>query len=214
MSPSALLSGSAQEDASNSSDGIDDGSDSSHSNSDSGSESEKDIEHLLSPKLSDHTPKYYTWGGELGIRLPEDFAISSQLSLGKALRICLHQSGTNARPIPALFGISPKHVKDVSARRYFNKAKVVCRFMMELIREDEAGRTLEATFLKEPSVRSLNALVDEAQKRILDAAPQTKKRKNRSRREALKVATACNWIAKIRRAKGMTKKTKRKSNNP
>ena len=46
MSPSALLSGSAQEDASNSSDGIDDGSDSSHSNSDSGSESEKDIEHF------------------------------------------------------------------------------------------------------------------------------------------------------------------------
>ena len=68
---------------------------------------------------------------------------------------------------------------------------------MELIREDEAGRTLEATFLKEPSVRSLNALVDEAQKQIVDAAPQTKKRKSRYRREALKVATACNWIAEI-----------------
>ena len=145
------------------------------------------------------------WGGELGQRLPGDFAISSHLSLGKTLRIFLHQSGTNARPIPALFGISPKHVKDVSARRYFNKAKVVCRFMMELIREDEAGRTLEATFVKEPSVRSLNALVDEAQKRILVAAPQTKKRKNRSRPEAIKVATACNWITQIRRAKGMTK---------
>ena len=77
--------------------------------------------------------------------------------------------------------------------------------MMELIREDEAGRTLEATFVKEPSVRSLNALVDEAQKRILVAAPQTKKRKNRSRPEAIKVATACNWITQIRRAKGMTK---------
>jgi len=92
------------------------------------------------------------------------------------------------------------------------KAKSLCNFMMELIREDEAGRTLEATFSREPSVRSLNALVDEAQKRILDAAPQTNKRKKRSRREALKVATACNWITKIRRAKGMTKK-KGKSNN-
>ena len=81
------MSESAQEVASNSSDGIDDGSDRSHS--DSGSESEKDIEHLLSPKLSDHTPKYYTWGGELGKRLPEDFAISSHLSLGKALRLSL-----------------------------------------------------------------------------------------------------------------------------
>ena len=60
--------------------------------------------------------------------------------------------------------------------------------MMELIREDEAGRTLEATFSREPSVRSLNALVDEAQKRILDAAPQTNKRKKRSCREALKVS--------------------------
>ena len=84
---------------------------------------------------------------------------------------------------------------------------------MELIREDEAGRTLEATFVKEPSVRSLNALVDEAQKRILDAAPQTKKRKNRSRREALKVATVCNWIAKIRETEGIAKKKKGKSNN-
>lgn len=167
MPSSTLLSGSAEEAPSNSSsDSVEvGGSDSSDSE---GSGSEKEIEHLLSPKLSDHTPKYYTWGGELGKRLPEDFAISSHLSLGKALRICLYQSGTNARPIPALFGISPKHVKDVSARRYFNKAKVVCRFMMELICEDEAGRTLEATFLKEPSVRSLNALVDEAQKRILD----------------------------------------------
>ena len=45
MSPGALLSESAQEVASNSSDGIDDGSDRSHS--DSGSESEKDIEHLF-----------------------------------------------------------------------------------------------------------------------------------------------------------------------
>ena len=79
------------------------------------------------------------------------------------------------------------------------------KFMMELIREDEAGRTLEATFLKEPSVRSLNALVDEAQKRILVAAFQTKKRKNRSRPAAIKVATACNLITQIRRAKGMTK---------
>ena len=77
--------------------------------------------------------------------------------------------------------------------------------MMELIREDEAGRTLEATVVKEPSVRSLNALVDEAQKRILVAAPQTKKGKNRSRPEAIKVATACNWITQIRRATGMTK---------
>ena len=82
------------------------------------------------------------------------------------------------------------------------------KFMMELIREDEAGRTLEATFVKEPSVRSLNALADEAQKRILVAAPQTKKRKNRSRPEAIKVATACNWITQIRRAKGMTKNKK------
>ena len=53
------------------------------------------------------------------------------------------------------------------------RLKSVSKFMMELIREDEAGRTLEATFVKEPSVRSLNALVDEAQKRILVAAPQT-----------------------------------------
>ena len=145
------------------------------------------------------------WGGELGQRLPGDFGISSHLSLGKTLRIFLHQSGTNARPIPALFGISPKHVKDVSARKYFAKAKSVSKFMMELIREDEAGRTLEATFVKEPSVRSLNALADEAQKRILVAAPQTKKRKNRSRPAAIKVATACNLITQIRRAKGMTK---------
>ena len=145
------------------------------------------------------------WGGELGQRLPGDFAISSHLSLGKTLRIFLHQSGTNARPIPALIDIYPKHVKNVSARKYFAKAKSVSKFMMELIREDEAGRTLEATVVKEPSVRSLNALVDEAQKRILVAAPQTKKGKNRSRPEAIKVATACNWITQIRRATGMTK---------
>ena len=54
------MSESAQEVASNSSDGIDDGSDRSHS--DSGSESEKDIEHLVSPKLPDHKPKYYIYG--------------------------------------------------------------------------------------------------------------------------------------------------------
>ena len=74
----------------------------------------KDIEHLLSPKLPDHTPKYYMWGGELTKRLPGDFAIPSHLSLGKTLRIFLHQSGTNARPIPALIDIYPKHVKNVS----------------------------------------------------------------------------------------------------
>lgn len=205
MPPSSLLSESAQEVASNSGSSNDDsnlpaGSDNSDSD---GSMSEKDIEHLLLPKLPDHTPAYYMWGGELGRRLPEDFAISPQLSLGKTLRIFLHQSGTNARPIPALFSIFPKHVKDKSAKKYFIKAKTVCKFMMELIREDEAGRTLEATFINEPSVRSLNALIDEAQKRILDAAPHTKKRKKRSRREALKVATVCNWISKIRTAKGM-----------
>ena len=175
---------------------------SDNSDTSDGSGSEKEIEHLLSPKLPDHEPKCYTWGGKLGRPLPEDFAISSYLSLGKTLRIFLHQSGTNARPIPALFSILPKQVKNVNSRQYFMKAKSLCNFMMELIREDEAGRTLEATFSREPSVRSLNALVDEAQKRILDAAPQTNKRKKRSRREALKVATACNWITKIRRAKG------------
>ena len=207
MLSSTLLSGSAQEVVSNSDDGS--GSDTSD-----GSGSEKEIEHLLSPKLPNHEPKYYMWGGKLGRPLPEDFAISSYLSLGKTLRIFLHQSGTNARPIPALFSIFPKEVKDKPARNYFVKAKTVCNLMMELIRKNEAGRTLEATYLNEPSVRSLNALVDEAQKRILDAAPQTKKRKTRSRREALKVATVCNWITKIRETEGIAKKKKGKSNNP
>ena len=80
----------------------------------------------------------------------------------------------------------------MKARQFFNKAKSVCKFMMELVKKDEQGRILQATFSKEPSVRSLNALVDEAQKRILKLAPAPKKRNGHSRLEARKITTVMN----------------------
>ena len=132
------------------------------------------------------------WGGILCQPLPADFSISPQLSISKTLRLFLYQSGTEKRPIPALFGVYPRHVKDMKARRFFNKAKSVCKFMMELVKKDEQGRILQATFSKEPSVRSLNALVDEAQKRILKLAPAPKKRNGHSRLEARKITTVMN----------------------
>ena len=99
----------------------------------------------------------------------------------------------------------------MKARRFFNKAKSVCKFMMELVKKDEQGRILKATFSKEPSVRSLNALVDEAQKRILKLAPAPKKRNGHSRLEARKITTVMNWVSKIRKRNGipLAKKSKR-----
>ena len=124
------------------------------------------------------------WGGKLCQPLPADFSISQQLGISKTLRLFLYQSGTEKRPIPALFSIYSRHIKDKKARKFFSKAKSVCKILMDLMKQDKQGKILEATFSKEPSMRSLNALVDEAQRRILNLAPAPKKRNSHSPLEA------------------------------
>ena len=161
--------------------------------------------------LPNHKPVFHMWGGKLCQPSPADFSISQQLGISKTLRLFLYQSGTEERPIPALFGIYPRQVQNMKARKFFSKAKSVCKFMIDLMKQDEQGRILQATFSNEPSVRSLNALVDEAQKRILNLAPAPKKRNGHSRLEARKIATVMNWVSKIRKKTGIPLAKKPKS---
>ena len=65
----------------------------------------------------------------------------------------------------------------------FKKAKAVTTMMGQLLREDEAGRTLIEVFEKSNTIASLTEMSEEAQRRLLGDLPPPIKRQKRSNPE-------------------------------
>ena len=71
--------------------------------------------------------------------------------------------------------------------------------MGQLLREDEAGRTLIEVFEKSNTIASLTEMSEEAQRRLLGDLPPPKKRQKRSNPENLTVGSVYQFLSAARK---------------